>query len=215
MRCVGLRPAAPGVIQRNAAAWLAAHMKKPTARPPARQYGHKDVRIALRAMSFHKCFYCEQRVTDTDEEVDHYLEHAERPDLAFTWENLYLSCTGCNNRKPPNRTLAVTRCVDPCDPAHDPDADLHWRDEYVSEREGSARGTDTIRKYRLDRAELDGKRTKQLRLFDAAHREILQRMNAQGRTAMLPAEVDLLRSFASPTQPFSAMMRAYLARLGI
>lgn len=212
---MGPRPAAPGVIQKNAAAWLAAHMKNPAARPPGRQYGHEDVRNALRAMSFHKCFYCEQRVTRTDEEVDHYLEHAERPDLAFTWENLYLSCTGCNNGKPPNRTLAVARCVDPCDPAQDPEADLLWRDEVVTERAGSARGQDTIRKYRLDRDELDLKRVKQLRVFDGAYREILLRMNAQGRNAMQLAEVELLRSFASPTQPFSAMFRAYLARLGV
>jgi hypothetical protein len=215
VRCVGPRLAEPGVLVKNAAGWIAAHLQRPSERPPHRRYGHEDVRIALRAMSFHKCFYCEQRVSRGDEEVDHHIEAAERPDLAFTWTNLYLACTGCNNGKPSNAALPVARCVDPCDPTQDPDAHLLWRDEYVAERAHSARGLDTIRKYRLDRPELEGSRTKQLRLFDTAHREILLRMNAQGRAAMNPAEVELLRSFASPTQPFSAMFHAYLTRLGL
>jgi len=215
VRCVGPRGAAPRVLQDKAAAWTTAHLQTSGVRPQSQRYGHEEIRTALRTMSFHKCFYCEQPVSRPDEEVDHYVEAAERPDLAFAWANLYLACRGCNNGKPTNLALPVARCVDPCDPAHDPNADLLWRNEYVLERAGSARGLDTIRKYRLDRPELDLKRTKLLREFDAAHLAILQRMNAQGRTQMLPDEVDLLRSFASPTKPFSAMFGPYLAQLGL
>ena len=39
-------------------------------------------------MTHGKCFYCERRLTDSEQEVDHHVEVAERPELAFEWSNL-------------------------------------------------------------------------------------------------------------------------------
>ncbi|MDO9020645.1 MAG: hypothetical protein Q8S73_44170 [Deltaproteobacteria bacterium] len=52
----------------KAAAWtgryLAERQAHPTRRPDHRCYGHDEVRVELRRMSHHKCFYCERRLTE-------------------------------------------------------------------------------------------------------------------------------------------------------
>lgn len=72
------RDAAPTVLAENAARW-------------AEEYH------ALRRMSHNKCFYCETRLAEGEEEVDHYVEVSARRDLAFAWDNLYLCCPACNS----------------------------------------------------------------------------------------------------------------------
>ena len=72
-------------------------------------YRHREVRIALEELFYDKCAYCESRPTATSSwDVEHYRPKgrvAERPDhpgyywLAYTWSNLYLSCSHCNQRR--------------------------------------------------------------------------------------------------------------------
>lgn len=62
------RGPAPRVLTEKAAAWtgryLAERQAHPTRRPDHRCYGHDEVRVELRRMSHHKCFYCERRLTE-------------------------------------------------------------------------------------------------------------------------------------------------------
>jgi uncharacterized protein (TIGR02646 family) len=72
-------------------------------------YGHPQVRMALEKLFHDKCAYCEGKsFGQADWDVEHFRPKAgvaERDDhpgyywLAYEWENLYLSCTHCNQRR--------------------------------------------------------------------------------------------------------------------
>jgi len=88
-------------------------------------YRHDDVVRKLRLLYLDKCFLCEKFVGEKGE-VEHFLPwHKEFPERAYDWENLNLSCKGCNRRKrkkpyrvPANSNQAATKTVliDPSDP---------------------------------------------------------------------------------------------------
>lgn len=208
----------PEVLKKNRDRWLAAYLQQreqnPGLRPRSAQYAHDDIVSVLEAMSHYKCFYCEQSTKQTKCEVDHHVEVAEQPALAFDWENLYLACCDCNRHKKSHRAIPVTDCLDPCDAAVRPSDHLDFEEDEIRARDGSRKGLDTITKYKLDRVDLDGKRRKQLREFDKAVIAIQHRMIAEGRKAMTEPEKALLRRFAQPDYPFSLMFSIYLARNG-
>lgn len=139
---------------------------------------------------------------------------AEHPELAFHWPNLYLACAGCN-RKLPNTSIPAGDCLDPCDASAPPPEHLTYDDEFIRAKAGSTRGHRTIQKYRLDRAELDLKRGRQLRLFLKAVIGIQSAMLAEQRTSMNDDEKDLLRRFRQPDQPFSLMFAVYTRDLAL
>jgi hypothetical protein len=208
----------PRILSAKKAEWtqtfLAERAAKPGKRPPSSQYAHKEILAVLQAMSFHKCFYCEQSTKQTKPEVDHYIEVAESPERAFEWENLYCSCPECND-KIPNTTIAACDCLDPCDPDVRPAEHLTFDDELIRAREASPRGMATIRKYKLDRAELDLKRVRQLRYFDRALDEIRKRMITEGRRVMTEDEKGILRSLRQQDRPFSLMFAVYIERVDL
>ncbi len=80
----------------------------------ARIYNHPTVKQALIAAQFGKCCFCE-RIVGTDGDVEHFRpkqayqqapgDSLERPGyywLAYEWDNLYLSCSACNQRHKQN-----------------------------------------------------------------------------------------------------------------
>jgi uncharacterized protein (TIGR02646 family) len=89
----------PAILEQKEMEWVAAFLVSPEKkRPDNSKYGHKSIREQLNSMSFHKCFYCECKLKGIPSEIDHYVEVAERRDLAFAWENLFMACTNCNNK---------------------------------------------------------------------------------------------------------------------
>lgn len=74
-------------------------------------YGSPEVKDALYRMHHHKCCYCEKRIEKDNEDVEHFRpkRRANRSPgsrdrsgywwLAFTWDNLLLSCRQCNTKK--------------------------------------------------------------------------------------------------------------------
>ncbi|WP_437607305.1 HNH endonuclease [Sorangium sp. So ce834] len=207
---------APDVLARNEDRWRTAFLeqraKDPQKRPSSKQYAHPDIVSTLEAMSHHKCFYCEQSTKQTRREVDHYIDVAEDPTRAFMWTNLYLACWECNHQKQPHRAVPVTDCLDPCAPDTQPSAHLMFEKELIRAREGSAQGLATIKKYRLDRKDLDHKRLKQLQLFNEVLVRIKDAQIADGRKDMNDDEKALLRSFCQPDFSFSLMFQVYLER---
>lgn len=212
------RLGAPAVLVDNGETWTAAFLDKRAtnakARPSRSQYAHREITDALAAMSFHKCFYCEQLVRDRHE-VDHYIEVAEAPERAFDWSNLYLACFECNRKKATNRQHSAAECVDPCDPATDPAAHLTFTDEIVRALGASPRGLATIQKYRLGRADLDSVRKTYLLHFERALNQIKDAQIRDKREQPTAAELELLRSFAAPDRPFSRMFSARLQAAGL
>lgn len=68
-------------------------------------YKSNDVRMALEQLFEFKCAYCGCEVSSTEWEVEHFrpkgkvAENQNHPGyywLSYTWDNLYLSCTYCN-----------------------------------------------------------------------------------------------------------------------
>jgi uncharacterized protein (TIGR02646 family) len=205
----------PKVLEKNEAHWcqafLAEHGAGIQKRPRSARYAHPDVVSTLAAMSHHKCFYCEQSTKQARREVDHYIDIAERPDLAFTWTNLYLSCWECNHHKQPNHAIPVSDCLDPCDPDVRPAEHLTFDDEMI--RGNTPKGLATITKYNLGRPELDHQRARQLRQLYKVLIEIQQRMISDSRKALQEDEKEALRCFQQPDRPFSLMFAVCLNRL--
>jgi len=211
------RLAEPAVLAANKVTWTARYLAKvaatPAKRPPSGQYAHADIVAALRAMSFGKCFYCEQPLAEGDEEVDHYIEVAEDRARAFDWLNLYLACEKCNDKQT-NRAIPVAECLDPCDPNVRPGDHLTFEHDVVVARNDSAVGYRTIQKYGLHRDELNLKRARHLRVFDGELKRILRAMVAEQR-GMNDVERETLRRFGQRDHPFSLMFAAQLASEGL
>jgi hypothetical protein len=200
----------PAILAEKKAEWQAKYDERraanPKARPESKQYAHRQVVETLEVMSHRKCFYCEGEGKMT---VDHYIEVAERGDLAFTWENLYLACAGCQE-KIPNTSIPVTDCVDPCDPAMNPADHLRFDAEFIFFR--TPQGEQTIKKYRLKRELLVSERRRMLQRFCD---ELIKISETKGWRAMNPVERDRLLRYRQPDGPFSLMLGAYLDKLEI
>lgn len=192
--------------------FLAARQANPTVRPQSNQYGHAEIKNALRAMSFHKCFYCERKLSEQEDEVEHYIEIAEQPELAFEWSNLYLACKACNKRKRPHSEISTTACVNPCDEADLPENHLAFDAELIRSMADSKKGLKTIQKYCLDRDDLNLQRLRRLHSFTDVLLSIRKRQLAEARTTLTEREKELLLHFQQPDQPFSLLFRCYLAK---
>lgn len=61
------------------------------------KYNHDSVREQLKLAFKGKCAYCESRITHVGyPHIEHFEPKQWRPDLAFEWSNLLLSCSICN-----------------------------------------------------------------------------------------------------------------------
>jgi len=64
------------------------------------RYNHRDIKDALVAETFGKCAYCESKIRHIDHgDIEHVLPKSKRPEVAFSWVNLTLSCRVCNRNK--------------------------------------------------------------------------------------------------------------------
>ena len=209
------RRPAPEVLVRRREEWLAKFLAKrtadPKARPDSSKYAHEDIKLALQSMSHGKCFYCEAK-PDSGTEVDHHVEVADDPALAFTWSNLYLCCRRCNQAKKGAKDVPLAECLDPCATGSEPAEHLTFDDEQIRPRDGSARGRATIRKYRLDDPLLDLQRSRALRELERACKTLELRAAQAGRP-LTADEREILRSFGQPERPFTLMLRVALRAL--
>ena len=63
--------------------------KNASARPDSSKYGNPSIRKRLEDCSYRKCFYCEGTLNGEIKEIDHFIEVAVAPELAYTWDNLF------------------------------------------------------------------------------------------------------------------------------
>ena len=61
-------------------------------------YNTPEVNKALGLMFAHKCYLCEQKGLHSIQ-IEHLVPHQKNRDLMFDWNNLFLSCSHCNNMK--------------------------------------------------------------------------------------------------------------------
>lgn len=185
--------------------------------PDNSKYRHKEILTTLNSMSYHKCFYCEQMLKGIPREIDHFIEVSDPKgkELAFVWNNLYLSCNNCNN-KINNITIPVTEVLDPCKHT-DEEIQKHitFEKEIITSKNNSAIGLKTIQKYKLGEPLLDYLRLKQFDLFKDVLLQISNNQNADDGRKMNEQEKEKLKRFAQKDRSFSLMFRILLMRYNI
>lgn len=184
----------------------------PKARPDSSKYGHKDIRDRLNSCSFNKCFYCESKLTGALREVDHYVEVSIDRSLAYKWNNLYLSCSNCNDKLDHN-TIPVTEALNPCvDSDEEIQRCLTFDNECISFLPNSTKGRKTIQKFRLDSDLLDLKRGRRLNKLATSAIEIYNKMKKECRTVPTEEEKNAIRRFMQKDQPYSLMCKIYIIK---
>lgn len=205
----------PEILTARKQQWTQQFLASGKKRPDHSKYGNVSIRGTLDTMSFHKCFYCERKLKNIPQEIDHYVEVAEWPQGAFEWENLYLACEHCNN-KFANLQIPNAQTLNPCIDSDEEIAEhLDFEDEFIRANRNSAKGYRTIQKYKLDSPVLDHVRLEQIKLFHQVLLRIKDSCIADGRKEMNDAEKNVLRRFAQKDYPFSLMFKRQLARFGI
>lgn len=61
-------------------------------------YNTPEVNAALREIFYGKCYICENKQL-TSFQIEHLVPHRNQDDLKYDWNNLFLSCSHCNNTK--------------------------------------------------------------------------------------------------------------------
>jgi uncharacterized protein (TIGR02646 family) len=206
----------PAILQEKQVEWQEKYDSKletdPKARPDSSKYAHKQIKDTLYAMSNGKCFYCETMLSGVNKEVDHFIEVAIDHSKAYTWENLYLACTNCND-KLDNNAIPVTEVLDPC---KDSDEEIQRHITFVEEQicalNGSGKGLKSIKKYKLNSDLLDLRRGRWLNHLKNEAITIQERMIAEGRNTTTEAERNTILRYMSPDQPYSLMCEVYIKR---
>ena len=204
----------PAILKEKQAEWQEKYEAKlavdPHARPDNSKYAHKEIKDTLYAMSYGKCFYCESKLSGGNKEVDHFVEVAIDHSKAYEWDNLYLSCTNCND-KIDHEAIPVTDALDPCsDSEEEIRNNITFVDELICAVPGSTKGLNTIKKYRLNTDLLDMKRGQWLRKLLKTVADIEAVMIDEGRKSVTDSEKKTLLRYMSPDQPYSLMSEVYL-----
>ena len=72
--------------------------EEPSSLKRTSKYDGEDVKIQLITDQHKKCYICErQRITDF--EIEHYKSQKNYPDLIRDWDNLFMGCSYCNDKK--------------------------------------------------------------------------------------------------------------------
>lgn len=206
----------PAILQKKHDEWQRKfdeqRRRNPTARPDAKKYGHPNIKKALDDSSYRKCFYCESMLSGEPKEIDHLVEVAIRPDLAYTWTNLYLSCSNCNDKVNHN-AMPVETVLDPCrDSDEEIQANITFEDECVCSQPGATKGLDTIKKYHLGTDVLDLRRGSWLRDIMKIIMDIQKKMIEEGRQRPTQDELQQIKRYMQPDQPYSLMSKVFLEK---
>lgn len=244
---------APAVLVKNAAA---GH-QKPAAEVQAKSklkfrktlYAAKSMRTALMTAQRNKCAFCESHFAHVGYgDVEHFRPKAAsrqtpagkllRPGyywLAYSWDNLFVSCQLCNQkfkgnlfplRNPKLRCRRPSHQLDRERPllvhpeADDPEAFVTFRGETAMAKRGGGalRGKTTTTTFGLNRDELRGKRMEVLERLRVM-REIRDTLATRIQLTSSPDPDDLkhfntlsrlLTDAQHPEAEYSAMARAFL-----
>jgi uncharacterized protein (TIGR02646 family) len=205
-------------------------------------YGHDSVKTALRTMQHGKCCFCEAKITHISYgDVEHYRpkgghqqdesEKLTKPGyywLAYTWENLLLCCTLCNQqhkknlfplKNPASRARSHHGDVAAEEPllinpsVLNPQDYIGFRDEIPYPIENHIYGETTIAVLGLDRETLNERRRSKLSLIkillDIVAVAAEQPDNHQLQEPAEQAKQNLKQQTVT-TAEFSAMVSAFV-----
>jgi uncharacterized protein (TIGR02646 family) len=191
-------------------------------------YADASVKQALIAAQHGKCCFCE-RLIGTDGDVEHFRpkqaykqaagHSLQRPGyywLAYEWDNLYLACSGCNQRhkqnlfplqNPANRATNHNQTVQQEQPLfidpgkEDPEILISFRREIAYAINDNFRAKETIDALKLNQRSLPETRLQRLQLLKRLHQLIklangqpsnadLQRLGVEAKSTLEEAEQD-------------------------
>lgn len=204
----------PTILVQKEIQWTERFIASGKERPDNTKYGHTEIRSQLHRISFNKCFFSEVKfAVETEGQVDHYIEVSEDKNIAFQWDNLYLSHKDCNQGKPNNKTIPVVETLNPFNNSdREIEENLIFEDECITAKNSSVLGLKTIQKYRLDSPLFDRLRSKHLIQFYKVLNVINQNQIKENRQTINEDEIEALRRFAQPDQSFSLLFRLLLKK---
>ncbi len=95
-------------------------------------YRSVDLFEAFDECFFSKCYLTEQSyITSWAMDVEHFTPQKERPNLKYSWPNLYPASHDANMMKP--RNTPVGGYLDPCDPNDDVENDIRYFFDYEND----------------------------------------------------------------------------------
>jgi len=202
-------------------------------------YGAKDVKQTLMEMQHGKCCFCETKIRPGHYgDVEHFRPkkavrekdgHLRRPGyywLAYTWENLLLSCAICNRRYKGNKfPIEGERAKRPkdnldqerplfIDPTGQDDPETLITFTYLGqavEIDGNERGKITIEELGLDREALDESRHKRLKYIQALLMLKQLAKQHQEKTKLAYATQQLERHTRADAE-YAGLARSFLKR---
>ncbi len=149
--------------------------------------------------------YCESRPLHVAPgDVEHLLPKSRFPDLIVEWDNLAFVCPDCNRGKGDYYDQSEP-VINPF--VEDPAAHLRFAGPLVLELPADARGIVTIRKLKLDRAELVERRADHIRHLQDA-------VNSWAALPDGPARDEVaagIRALAHDSGEYAAVTRSFLA----
>ncbi len=96
-------------------------------------YRNADLFTAFEECFFNKCYLTEQSfITSWSMDIEHFVPQTERPDLKYTWDNLYPANHDANMMKP--RNTPSGGYLDPCNPEHDVERDILYFIDFEGDR---------------------------------------------------------------------------------
>lgn len=139
------------------------------------QYNTKETKKIFKNMTHERCSFCTQNINnfDTEMTVEHIRTKKDYPDKIFQWTNLLCSCRTCNNKRgispyDKDKYLDPTKNVDIEDFFdYNIDGEILPNSKLTKEQQDKAGYM--IKKYGLDRKDLNNKRKKFL--DDLIHEE--------------------------------------------
>ncbi|MBK9263296.1 MAG: TIGR02646 family protein [Polyangiaceae bacterium] len=175
-----------------------------------------QIRDHLDQMQGNRCAYCEGRLDELGQHIEHFRSRHRFPELTFAWANLFASCNqedSCGHWKDQHERYDPDDLLDPC--VDDPDEFFRFRSD----------GSIDIRKD-LDERRRHRARTT-LRVFNLdAHRgrlQLMRRRHLAGFAAMVadvhglsPSELQQLLAaelVAAESGPFYTAVRHVLTQL--
>lgn len=205
-------------------------------------YAADDVKAALEAAQHGKCAFCESRITHiTYGDIEHWRpkggwkqadgDELTKPGyywLAYEWDNLFLSCTLCNqqfkknlfplriqkHRARSHKAKLAREQPLLLHPANDePHKHLRFREEMAYAVRGSHKGQTTIDVLGLNREKLADERARRLKTLKLVQSTLaLLRADSDAASVAKIAEWEAwLQAQCEQTGEYSAMVRDFLA----